>query len=48
VAIESNNIENDFEFKKKLQVITIPKVAAYLLLITYALPATAGLGDRGH
>jgi len=47
VKHESNNIENGFEFKKRVLGTTIPKVAASFLLITYALIAAASLGGGG-
>jgi len=44
VALELNNTQNDFEFKKRVPVTTVPDVAASFLLITYAYPIAAGLG----
>jgi len=43
VAPESNNIQNGSEFKKRVPVTTVLKVAVSFLFITNALPATAGL-----
>ena len=47
VAPESNNTQNGFEFKKRVQVTTVLEVAASFLFITNALPATASLEGGG-
>jgi len=44
VAPESNNAQNDFEFKKRVPVTTVPEVATSFVLIGYASPTAAGLG----
>ena len=47
MAPESNNTQNGFEFKKRVQVTTVPEVVASFLFITNALPATGGLEGGG-
>jgi len=40
-------MQNDFEFKRRVLVVTVPKAVAFFLLRKYALPTTTGHRSGG-